>query len=81
MAAKLTRLTPKIAIQLRLVAESCTICSSQSRRPVRKLLDTPWYVVKKTARNTIHKCHAVSWNERLMFNSFSVFTSFISEPD
>jgi hypothetical protein len=41
MAAKLTRMTHKIAIQLHLVAESCTICSSRSRRPVRKLLDTP----------------------------------------
>jgi hypothetical protein len=39
MEAKLTRLTHKIAIQLHLVAESCTICSSRSRRPVRKLLD------------------------------------------
>jgi hypothetical protein len=44
MAAKLTRLTHKIAIQLRLVAESCTICSSRSRRLVRKLSDTPSYV-------------------------------------
>jgi hypothetical protein len=44
MAAKPTRLTHKIAIQLHLVAESCTICSSSSRRPVRKLLDTPSYV-------------------------------------
>jgi hypothetical protein len=44
MAAKLTRLTHKIAIQLHLVAESCTICSSRSRRLVRKLLDTPPYV-------------------------------------
>jgi hypothetical protein len=43
MAAKLTRLAHKIAIQLLLVAESCTICSSRSRRPVRKLLDTPLY--------------------------------------
>jgi hypothetical protein len=41
MAANPTRLTHKIAIQLHLVAESCTICSSRSRRPVRKLLDTP----------------------------------------
>jgi hypothetical protein len=41
MAAKLTGLTRKIAIQLHLVAESCTICSSRSRRPVRKLLDIP----------------------------------------
>jgi hypothetical protein len=39
MAAKLTRLTHKIAIKLHLVAES----SSRSRRPVRKLLDTPSY--------------------------------------
>jgi hypothetical protein len=35
MAAKLTRL-----IQLHLLAESCTICSSRSRRTVRKPLDT-----------------------------------------
>jgi hypothetical protein len=44
MAAKLTRLTHKIAIQLHLVAESFTICSSRSRRPVRILLDTPSYI-------------------------------------
>jgi hypothetical protein len=43
-AAKLTRLTHKIAIQLHAVAESCTTCSSRSRRPVRKLLDTHLYV-------------------------------------
>jgi hypothetical protein len=41
LAAKLIRLTHKIAIQLHLVAESCTICVSRSRWPVRKLLDTP----------------------------------------
>jgi len=41
MEAKLTRLTHKIAIQLHLMAESCNICSSRSKRPVRKLLDTP----------------------------------------
>jgi len=40
MTAKLTRLTHKIATQLHLMAEGCTICSSRSRRPVRKLLDT-----------------------------------------
>jgi hypothetical protein len=34
--AKLTRLAHKIAIQLHLMAESCTICSPRSRRPVRK---------------------------------------------
>jgi hypothetical protein len=44
MAAKLTRLTHKIAIQLHLAAESCTICSCRSRRPVRKLLDTTSYI-------------------------------------
>jgi len=32
MAAKLTRLTHKIAIKLHLVAKCCTICSSCSRR-------------------------------------------------
>jgi hypothetical protein len=44
MAAKITRLTHKIAKQLNLVAESCTICSSRSRRPVRKLMDTLSYI-------------------------------------
>jgi hypothetical protein len=43
MAAKLTRLTHKIPIQLHLVAESCTICSSRCWRLVRKPLDTPSY--------------------------------------
>jgi len=38
MATKLTRLSHKIAIQLHLVLDSCTICSSRSRRPVRILL-------------------------------------------
>jgi len=36
MAAKLTRLTHKIALQLHVLAQSCTICSSRSRRPVQK---------------------------------------------
>jgi hypothetical protein len=34
-----------MAIQLHLVAESCTIRSSRSRQPFRKLLDTPLYAV------------------------------------
>jgi len=38
MEAKLTRLPHKIAIQLHVVAQSCTICGSRSGRPVRKLL-------------------------------------------
>jgi len=42
MAIKLTRLTHKIAMELHLVAESSTICSSCYNRPVRKLLDTPY---------------------------------------
>jgi hypothetical protein len=46
MAAKTHRLTHKIAIQLHLVAESCTICSSRSRRSVRKLLHAPSYSCK-----------------------------------
>jgi hypothetical protein len=33
MAAKLTKLTHKIAIELHLVAESCTICSCVWERP------------------------------------------------
>jgi len=41
MTLKLTRLTHKTAIQLHLLARSCTICSSHSRWPVQKLLDTP----------------------------------------
>jgi hypothetical protein len=48
MVAKLARLTHKIAIQLHLVAESCTICSSPSRQPVWELLDTPLYTDGRT---------------------------------
>jgi len=55
MTAKLTILTHKIAIQLRLVAESCTICSSRSRRPVRKLLDAPSYVSAASCFSTLRE--------------------------
>jgi hypothetical protein len=41
MEAKLTRLAHKIAIQLHLMAESCSVCRSRSRLPIRELLDTP----------------------------------------
>jgi len=41
MAEKLTGLTHRVSIQLHLVAESCTTCSSRSRQPVRKLLGHP----------------------------------------
>jgi hypothetical protein len=64
MAAKLTRLTHKIAVQLHLLSESCIICSSRSKRPVRKLLDTPSYrssdgslrhsVYRKSAHTNLH---------------------------
>jgi hypothetical protein len=50
MAAKLTRLTYKLAIQLHLVAESCAVCSSYFRRSVRKLLDTPSCIVWNVSR-------------------------------
>jgi hypothetical protein len=53
MAAKLTRLTHKTMIQLHLMAQSCTICSSRSRRPIRKLLDTPSYVKKVHSNKNI----------------------------
>jgi hypothetical protein len=56
MAKKLIRLTHKIATQLHLVAENCTICSSRSRRPVRELLDTPPYMhVTHNFQHPIHK--------------------------
>jgi hypothetical protein len=47
MAAKLTRLTHKVAIQQHLVAVSYTIYSFRYRRPVRKLLDTPSYIMSR----------------------------------
>jgi hypothetical protein len=56
MAEKLTRLTHKITIQLHLVAKSCTICSSRSRQPVRKLLDTPSHFV-------LQMCSVEQWND------------------
>jgi hypothetical protein len=52
--AKLTRLTHKIAIKLHLMAESYSICSSRSGRPVRKLLDTHSYSQSLTAKFKIY---------------------------
>jgi hypothetical protein len=46
MATKLTRMTHKLATQLQLLAENWTIRSSRSRRPVRKLMDTPSYLYR-----------------------------------
>jgi hypothetical protein len=81
MAAKLTRLTHKIAVQLHLMAECCTICSSRSRRPVRKLLDTPLYFVPSAfTPRPISLPHSnslcvpfnlnPSWFSRLLFMAF-----------
>jgi hypothetical protein len=62
-AAKLTILTHKIAIQLHLLAESCTICSSRSRRPVRKLLDTPRTTLQRPGKvKTERKGGSDKWN-------------------
>jgi hypothetical protein len=36
------------------MAESCTICSSRSRRSLRKLLDTPSYVLPLNYDTTFH---------------------------
>jgi hypothetical protein len=76
MAAELTRLAYIIAIQLHLVAESCTICSSRSGRSVRKLLDTPSYIIRviewrrarwvgNVARMVRWEMHTKLWLENL----------------
>jgi hypothetical protein len=56
MAAKLTRLTQKIAIQLHIVARNCSICSSRCRRPVRKLLNIPSKSRRESLRILNSKC-------------------------
>jgi hypothetical protein len=70
-AANLTRLTHKIAIQLQLMAESCTICSSRSRRPVRKLLDTPSYTNQATGWTTRVQSSAGAMMVVLLFTTAS----------
>jgi hypothetical protein len=75
MAAKITRLTHKIAIQLHLMAESRKICSFRSRRPVRKLLDTPsdhndknsTYVGSFLRRVNIHMFSGLTTEDHLIF--------------
>jgi len=66
MEAKLARLTYKIAIQLHLMAESCTICSSRSGRPVWKLLDTHSYVVTCECSDVLYwtdwQIHGNTWD-------------------
>jgi hypothetical protein len=74
MAEKLTRLTHKTAIQLHLVAGSCTICSSRSRWLVRKLLDTPSYVGTHLATAKLQLVH------RLMSSCRKIMLTFICMP-
>jgi hypothetical protein len=66
METKITRLIHKIAIQLHLVAESCTICSSRSRRQVRKLLVTASYVPALTPRLQLSEV-ALQFAENITF--------------
>jgi hypothetical protein len=71
MATKLTRLTHKIAIQLHLVAKSCTICSFLPRRPVRKLLYTLSCTIKMDFKEI--RCEGVDWmhlaQDRVLVNT------------
>jgi hypothetical protein len=57
MAVKLTRLTHKIAIQLHLVAESFTICSSRS--------GNFWIHSCISEQNSPHKCNTILWLQSL----------------
>jgi CDP-diacylglycerol pyrophosphatase len=84
MAAKLARLTHKIAIQLHLVAESCIVFSSCSRWSVRKVLDTPscsMFIYIKYLPSKIngldHKVKAINFTHKaLKFrNCFSADTA------
>jgi len=70
MAATLTKLAHKIAIQLHLVAEGFTICSSLFRRPVRKRLHTPSHVfmVRSLSKEIILKFIQWYWSS-LQMNS------------
>jgi hypothetical protein len=72
MAAKLTKQTHKIAIQLHLVAEICTICSSHSKRPVPELLDTPSYIcdTRSDITELVHKCQFLLYETALRFITF-----------
>jgi len=56
MVAKLTRFTHKIVIQLHLVAESCTICSSHYKWPVWKLTDIPSYSILHWKQECSYYC-------------------------
>jgi hypothetical protein len=79
MVAKLIRTIQKIAIQLHLVAESCTICSSRSRWPVRELSDTPSYEQFDCSINILRRpkyffffAQVASWIARSQLTSVQV---------
>jgi hypothetical protein len=78
MAAKLTRLTHKIAIQLHLVAKSCTICGFRSKRPVRKLLVTPSYRCRLTsgALNTVTFSPTVNDTRKTLLTEVTFWSPF-----
>jgi len=61
MVEKITRLTHKIAMQLHLVSENWTICSSRYRQLVRKFLDTLSYfhLCLEQKRNRMKTWHGV----------------------
>jgi hypothetical protein len=87
MAAKLTRLIHKIPIQVYLVAESCTICSCRSRRPVRKLLDTSSCLIQYSnsmeqsfLRSELSLSQGISllWNRKVHYRVYKNLDWFIS---
>jgi len=60
IAEKLTRPTHKRAMQLNIVAENSTICSSRSRRPFRKVLGISSCVCTHTHTHThTHTLYAI----------------------
>jgi len=59
MAEKLTRLTHKIA-------ETCTICSSNSRQPVWKLLDMPSYMIQLSSCSLPQTVHSPTSSPHLV---------------
>jgi hypothetical protein len=91
IVAKLTGITHKIAIQLHLVAESCIIYSPCSRKPVRKLLYTPSYILVRVSQYwkghttvTCWQCKGVSVTKhgfcKAQNRAFSLLTNSLNGP-